>query len=426
MFKILLISYYFPPVNTSVSLYLLKLAKHLKLFNWEPCVITPENVAAEFSDLELLNESKESGIRIIRTKGVEANSIFSKLSSYKNPFETIRKLFAFLTSLFYPIDCRTKWSRKAYKTAKKLMKEEKFDVIYVCAPPFSFAKYGVKLNKKFKIPFFLDYRELWTGNAKSIHPTFFHKIVSKRREDKVLRKANKLIASNRRIKEILLKKFKYLTYNDIIILPNGFDPSDFESFRPLKRERVKINMIYSSSSFEYENIKSIMKALRKLAFERPDAIENIELNISGFLLRKHERIVRKYKLDKYVKILGGLNRRETVKKINQADFVLSLAANRKNSSAILPSNIYDCMAARKSLFLCACEGAATQIAKEYKKAVIADINNIDSIKQSFIEIYQMFKRNEAMEYNEDFIHKYESMAITDQLVRQLHLFLKAD
>lgn len=180
MFKVLIVAYYFPPLGLSGVQRTLKFSKYLRQYDWEPTVLTTDSIAYYAHDNSLLKEAEEAGIRIIRTSGNDLNSKLIKRGTIKIPSEWIRKFLGRMSASFFIPDNKKGWSSKAFITARKLLSEEQFDLIFVSAPPFSSFNIAVRLKKEFNLPLVFDYRDLWYGNHFGFYPTPFHSYLHKK------------------------------------------------------------------------------------------------------------------------------------------------------------------------------------------------------------------------------------------------------
>jgi hypothetical protein len=192
MYKVLVIAYYFPPMGLSGVQRTLKFTKYLKNYNWEVTVITTGSSGYYAHDNSMLKEAEQSGVRIIRTSGKDINSLLSKKGTIKMPSEFIRKTFSRLSNIFFVPDNKISWANKALIKGRELLKQEKFDVIFVSGPPFSSFITGRKLKKEFDTPLVVDYRDLWLGNQFMFNPTPFHKLFHKKWSIRYLKQQIKL------------------------------------------------------------------------------------------------------------------------------------------------------------------------------------------------------------------------------------------
>jgi glycosyltransferase involved in cell wall biosynthesis len=329
MFKVLVVAYYFPPMGLSGVQRTLKFVKYMKNFNWEPTVITTGNVGYFAHDKSLITEVENSDIRIIRIGGKEPNAVLSKFGTIKPPRESVRKILSRISQTFFIPDNKISWSKLALKKVKELLNKEHFDAVFVTVPPFSSFYFLRKLKKKFDIPVMVDYRDLWYGSYFAFYPTPFHSSMHKRMEYLSLKAADKIIVTNRKIKEKLINNYKFLTFNDIVIVTHGFDLQDFENVKPHPKYNDKMIITYSGIFMEYNTPKYFLKAFKKLETERPDIAANIQLNFIGYLGKENKSLVKKLKFEEFVKEFGYMDHKEAIKEIVSSDLLWLMVGKKE-------------------------------------------------------------------------------------------------
>ena len=204
MFKVLVVAYYFPPMGLSGVQRTLKFVKYMKKYNWEPTVITSGKVAYFAHDNYLNNELEELKIEVIRVAGsFEPNSLLSKFGTLKFPSEFIRNILDKISQSFFIPDNKISWSKKALSKVDEILSHQHFDALFVTAPPFSSFEILSQIKQKHDIPLFADYRDLWYGSYFAFYPTPFHRLLHKKKEYKALKAADRIIVTNRKIKELL-------------------------------------------------------------------------------------------------------------------------------------------------------------------------------------------------------------------------------
>jgi hypothetical protein len=426
MFKVLVIAYYYPPLGLSGVQRTLKFVKYMKNYNWEPVVLTTGNIAYFAHDYSLLKESNDAGVRVVRAGGRGPNSLLSKFGTIKIPPEFIRKLINRITQVIYIPDNKISWTKAAYKTAEELISSEKFNAIFVTGPPFSAFVLGSKLKQKFNIPLFLDYRDLWFGSYFSFYLTPFHKLIQKRNEYLSLKSADRIFVTNRKIKENILNLFPFLTFEDIVILPHGYDAEDFEKLKAIPKPNDKMIVTYSGIFVEYNSPKYFIRAFKKLSVERPDIAQNIELHFVGFLRKENKKLIKKLKLEGFVKDHGYMNHSEAIIKIKSSDILWIMVGRKKNIDAILPGKLYEYFGSMKPIIACVPEGAAKIAAKEYGASFITEPDDIDQIKNTLLDVYESYKQNRLPQPDESYVAKYRRDFLTEQLTKQMQFMVKDD
>jgi glycosyltransferase involved in cell wall biosynthesis len=424
MHKVLVIAYYFPPMGLSGVQRTLKFVKYLKNYNWEPTVITTDKVAYFAHDESLKKELDETGVRVVRIAGSEPNSILSTKGTVKLPSEFIRNTFNKLSQIFFIPDNKISWVKKAYIKAVEILSKEHFDCVFVTGPPFSQFDIFSSLKTVHNIPLILDYRDLWYDSYFSFYLTPLHRLLNKKKEYKALKAADIIIVTNRKLKEKLINTFKFLTFNDVVIISHGFDQEDFNNISTQPRPQNKMVLMYSGIFMVYSTPKYFLQAFKQLTIERTDIASNIELHFVGFLRKENQQLIRKLNLQSFVKDYGYVNHAESIAKLKSADVLWFMVGERKNIDAILPGKVYEYIGARKPIIACVPEGAAKMVANEYKASFITEPDNINQIKDTIAEVYKQYKEGNLPTPDENYVEGFGRDILTEQLAKQLNKVLK--
>jgi glycosyltransferase involved in cell wall biosynthesis len=426
MFKVLVIAYYYPPMGMSGVQRTLKFTKYMTKYNWIPTVITSGKVGYFAHDNSLQSEVENANIRVIRTEGNDPNSFLKKFGTISFPREWIRKLLSNLSKTFFIPDNKISWSEKAYRTAKSLLENEKFDVIFVSIPPFSAFVSAVKLKKEFEIPVIVDYRDLWLNNQFAFYPTPLHKYMHKKKEYEALRFSDKIIVVNRRIKEELLKNYGFLKFEDIVIIPHGFDQEDFiqipKQIQSKKKEKIRV--LYSGIFYENITPKFFFLAFNELRKEFPFIANFFELHFIGHFRKENLKLVKKLKLESFTFVHGYMEHKEVIKKLADADILWMMLGNGRSMDTVTPGKLCEYFGTRKPIMALVPDGASKNACIEYEASFISDPENITDIKNIFIKIYNLFINNNLPIPNEDFVLKHDREFLTKLLTQQFQFNLK--
>jgi len=424
MFKVLVIAYYFPPLGLSGVQRTLKFVKYMPSHGWEPTVITTGNIAYYAHDESLQNELNKLNINVIRTSSFDPNALLSKYGTVKMPSEKIRKVLSMFSQTFFIPDNKISWSKKAFDSASKVLSEEKFNVIFVSAPPFSAFKISAKLKKQFDIPLVLDYRDLWYKSYFAFYPTPLHPQIHKRMEYSALKAADKVIVTNRKIKEKLIKIYKFLTFDDVVIIPHGFDPEDFSMIKSIPKTTDKMIITYSGIFLEYSSPKYFLEAFKQVTIERPDVASKIELHFVGHLRKENQNLVKRLNLEEFVKDFGYMNHDEAVRKVLSSDVLWFMVGNKRNIDAILPGKMFEYFASGKPVIACVPEGAAKTAAIEYGASFVTEPEDVNAIKETIFNVYQLYLAKQLPLPDLSFIDKHRRDILTETLIKQFQLLIK--
>ena len=424
MHKVLVVAYYFPPMGLSGVQRTLKFVKYLKQNNWEPTVITSKNVAYFAHDESLQKELEETGVRVIRVEGSEPNSLLSKHGTIKLPNEFVRKSFNRLSQTFFIPDNKISWAKKAFKKTIEILSDEHFDCLFISGPPFSQFDVFTGIKKYQNIPIVLDYRDLWVDNQFSFYLTPFHKNLHKRKEYRALKAADKVIVTNRRIKEKLINDYKFLSFDEVFILPHGYDPDDFSKFEQMQKPNDKMLITYAGLFYEYITPIYFLQAFKKLLIENPSVAENIRLSFVGLVGKENQKLIRELKLEAYISEYGYLYHLETIQKLMMSDILWFMVGKGKSAETISSGKLYEYFGTRKPIIACVPDGALKMAVNEYKASFVTEPDNIEQIKETIIKVFSLFKDGKLPTPDEKYVETFRRDLLTEQLAKQLNKVLK--
>lgn len=228
-----------------------------------------------------------------------------------------------------------------------------------------------------------------------------------------------------KIKEKLLNTFQFLTFEDILILPQGFDPEDFEAAKPIPKENNKMRLTYTGVFYENISPKYFLQAFRKLAFERPDVAQNIELNFVGHLRKENIKLINKLSLQPFIKDSGYLDHHETIRRMVSSDVLWMMIGKGSNSDSVSTGKLFEYFGSRKPVLASVPDGAAKMAAQEYGAAFITEPDNIEQIKNAILMAHTLYKTGKFPVPNEDFIQKLRRDQLTEQLTKTFQFYMKA-
>lgn len=415
MKHVLVIAYYFPPLGLSGVQRTLKFVKYLKQFGWQPTVLTVGNIAYFAKDESLLKELDGLEIEIIRTESLDPNTVLKKENIVKLPRERTQKFFRLVTDMFFIPDNKIGWKSHAVKAVDELFEKKKFDAIFATSPPQTAFVIGRKLKAKYKIPLIIDYRDAWVDYPFKWYPTPLHKYLNIRKERKVLRAADSIITASRRVKELILRRYKFLTYHDVQLIPQGFDPADMivenKNLLPLTE---KMRFTYSGTFYEDRTPLYFFEALAQVLKNYPKMRGKIEACFVGAFRTEHINLVNKLNLQDSVNILGYLEHKEAVKYLLASDVLWVMMQDDRSS----PGKIFEYIGTGKKILGCVPQGNMSQLIKE-ANGVCVEPKSIQQIADMIVNLFQQFEKKELRGARTEIVEKYNRVRLTGELAKVL-------
>jgi len=241
-----------------------------------------------------------------------------------------------------------------------------------------------------------------------------------------LKRADKIIVTNRRIKEKLIKDYHFLTFDDIIIIPHGYDPEDFQTVEPIPKPNDKMIITYSGIFMEYNTPRYFLHAFKKLTIERPDIASKIELHFTGYLGKENNKLVRKLKLEEYIRDYGYMDHKEAIRKTISSDILWIMVGRKRNIDAILPGKLYEYIGAKKPIIGCVPDGVVKTALEEYGASFITEPDDVEGIKDTLLKVYELYKKKELPVPDDNYVTKYRRDFLTEQLTKQFQFLVKTE
>ena len=286
----LIISYYFPPDNKTGGRRWAKFFKYLIRNNIDAYVLTLESknkTGLWYSDIKNLED------RVIRIKIKKTPFFKMPISSQKITYKIKFKISYFLHQfLVFFTDSNSFNICRPYKksilyNAEKIIREKKIENIITTGSPFEILYFGSILKKKFpRIKLITDYRDFWFGGLVYNNLNFFGKLFYLRKEKKVIKKSDIILAVNSRIIN-RIKKI-YNTTSKTKLLEHGFDLEDFEFEHKNAKLEKGIRFIYAGSL--YPKMENTIDTLIDMLNQISNKVKNVELHFYTFDNKYYEKL----------------------------------------------------------------------------------------------------------------------------------------
>ncbi len=400
--KVLMICGHFPPEAATGAIRSVKFVKYLPKFGWDPVVLTVNHQVDEAAS-GLLSQIPLN-VRVYRTR------ILKK----------------------FPInDLGAKWFPFLLRKANMMVRENRFDVVYLTGDPFVTFWLGYILWLIYKIPYILDYRDSWSTTP-YVFPGWKSKlswIIGRFSEPFLCRRAGAVICVSEHMKEDLLKLCQNLPFDHSKVIYNGFDEEDFrviEQTNPPKRivehkQKGRWVWIHVGRLDQFMSSIPLFTALATLRDEGQEWVKRIQLIFVGPVDSENvEEISKKYGLENQVEHIETLSHFEAQQYAYHADALLlfgSHAAQRLNLKVFeyvrtgLPI-----------LSIIHPNGANAQVLHSLGIHTISDpadtngcrieVVRVSALMQEHIEKRQALARN---------LYRYERSYLTEQLAKILDL-----
>lgn len=419
--RVLIVSYYFPPIGLSNVLRIARIAKHLTEFGWEPTVLTVNDVGYFVQDFSLLEEVLEHGVQVERTQTMDPVRLLGNKRMKKVPVERYRGFLRGVSHTFLQPDNKIGWKRYAMQRAVELMEERPFDVVFATAPPFTDFIIGRELQKRYGLPLVVDYQDTWLDNPRQFYATPIHRSYAAGLEEEILKNADACVVVNRRIKERLIARYPFLTHDSVHIIPGGYDAKEFQNARRhLVRSQEKMRITYCGGFDSRHTPKYFFQALAKIFAQQPQTRGEIEVMFVGTLPDVFRKMATNIGVASALVTTGYVEHRN-VPELLLRSHLLWLA---NYHTASVPGKVYEYMGSGRPILALTEKGALTQTLATYGAVTVVSPTDPQKIAEALLASYQQWKSGTLPEGKREAVEEYDQRKLAERLARILAYSVK--
>ncbi|HMT97620.1 MAG TPA: hypothetical protein PKC62_13105 [Ferruginibacter sp.] len=423
--KIIIISPHFPPSNLTAVHRARFFAQHLPQMGWEPVILTVHEDYYEEAPDPNLAKLVPNWLRVEKVKACKV---------------TQPRLIG---------DIGLRAFRSMYRKAKKIIKEEKIDFVYITIPSFYGALWGRWLHQSTGVAYGIDYIDPWVhefpGSNKLFSRHWWATKVSGFLEPIAVKKAALITGVAESYFEGVMQRNKNLQKNALFVsIPFGSEKRDHKKVKEFnlqpylfKNKPEKLQMVYAGAMLPkaYSLLEKIF-----LAFQNnPNIFENVEIHFIG--TGKTPTDPKGYTIKPFAEKYGLWKKNifEYPQRIPYLDVLVHL--NAANAVFILgstephytPSKVYQAVLSGKPILaVLHSMSSAVEVLTKSGAGYVVDFANETECElkmQHFGNEYEQFL-DFYRQYNPDKINmlefeKYSAKNITETLVQALNKIVPA-
>ncbi len=427
MKKVLIITYYWPPSGGAGVQRSLKFVKYLKLLGCEPIVLTvkPDSASYPLIDNSLLKEIPE-GVKVYRTKSFEPLKIISGLfGKDKVPYggfanskkESIPQyVLRFIRGNFFIPDARVGWNKFAIKEALEIIKSESIEHVFISSPPHSSQLIGLELKKVIpRLRLVVDLRDPWTDiyyYGDLLHTNIAANIDAKL-ERKVLENADAILVVSNEIKQKFLKKSNLIHEGKVVVIPNGYDETDFEAVAQVDGSKFVISYVGTIS--EIYNPEVFFKVMEGVIHSNSNV--NFKINFIGSAPSSIKELAKQYNLTSVCDWIPHVEHSKAIDYMKSSNLLLLVIPDDASAKGILTGKLFEYMGSNVPILAIGpVDGDASKIINECNAGVMFERNQsveLESWVMKQISIYLNLEN--PVPVNFELKNKYSRLNLTKKL-----------
>jgi glycosyltransferase involved in cell wall biosynthesis len=366
----------------------LKFVKYLPDFGIRPVVLTVDPAHAEYPVLDRSLEADVApDLEVYRTECKGVYDWYKRLTGFKTaPYSgfanegnpgLLQKIARFVRGNFFLPDARRGWIKYAFTEACQIIEKYGIDTVITTGPPHSTHLIGLKIKKKYRVKWIVDFRDPWTAifYNESLYQTQWAKRINLRYERATLNACDHLtlVADDREQLNIASSK--------IVFIPNGYDTSDFCNRETVHSEVFTI--CYTGTIAGNYPTGILFEAFKALQQEI-----TFKLRFVGKVTDPvREKFVAQ--LGNSVEFVDFVPHNEAINIMASSDVLLLLIPYAENSKFILTGKVFEYLATGKTvLAIGPADSKAARIVQQANAGATFEEDDAEGMKNFLLRQYQ--------------------------------------
>jgi glycosyltransferase involved in cell wall biosynthesis len=439
--NILIVSYDFPPALAGVR-RVVKFARYLPEFGYDPIVLAATPDPMQPHDYETLREIRRQGYPVYRTPALDLNHVRGALASipekYRFTKETLlshlneppfpgepiaaegeatdedkgkhrgrwggwlgRRLGSTLRRWLYLPDDRVGWLPFAWPQAVRVLEGRPVRYVMTTSYPNSTHLLGAMLKRRYKVLWVADFRDGWVTNPYfADYPTPLHRRRNEKWEQQVAREADLLLT----VSEPIAAHLRELSGQPakVHVIPNGYDPEDFINLPPLRFDRF--TLAYTGTLFGQRSPEPLFAAMRILFDKYPQMRSEFQAVFLTQWQPEHLEMIERYGLSDNITSYGILPYRTALQIQRNADVLVAIEGPAPHGEMMLTQKVFEYLACGRPILAITPENALAALVRSTRAGFVVAPEDVERLVE---KLYELFTGTAEFSPKVDMIKKYQ-------------------
>lgn len=396
--KVLLISYFYPPMGGAGVQRALKFSKYLTEFGIEPVVLAghdpgytrDESLLAEVPASVPVHRIEHRSLlqRLLarRASGAATRPAAVPMATRGRPWLRDAVLGAH-AAVSFPDD-KGGWARRAFEPAMALLRDERIDLIFSTAPPMSAHALADRLARRSGLPWVADYRDLWVDNPGYLAPDW-RRAIDRRTETAWLRRAAGIVMVTPSWQQQFARGLG--PARPVVCIPNGYDETDFDALPSRPRDDGVFRLVHTGSFYGPRDPGTLLDGVAAYLRTASPSARPLVLRLVGQMGQRFSARLARFDAAHpgVIEHRPYVPHREALAEMLDADALLLVVGSGhglKASAVVagtLPGKVFEYLRAGRPILLLGDEqGDAANLVREHAPGWVADETRPDRIAQA--------------------------------------------
>lgn len=372
--RVLVVTYYFPPVGGVGVQRTLKYVTYLPRWGWQPVVVAPRDPGSPIRDESLMAEVRPD-LEIHRSLSLEPSrarralsnrlggrgSAVAEKSTADQPARRRGRLDSLARSplllgaslwsrvweaILFP-DEAVAWFPFGARSGRRVARTSSIDVVYSTSPPISAHLVAGMVKRATGKPWVADFRDPWVGNSFAAHSSGIKQRLSRRTERWIVERADRVVLAVEELQEMFVARYPRMAHK-FVCIPNGYDLSDLAGLEPAPPQPGRFVVLYAGSLYRPHELEAFLLGVERLVARRPDLRQRLRVEFVGRANEENRRLAETYtaphRIGDVVSFEGFVPRREALARMAGADALLQLMPAEPGASMFVGGKLMEYLA----------------------------------------------------------------------------------
>jgi len=310
------------------------------------------------------------------------------------------------------------WLPFALVRGLRAIRKFDIDVIYTTAPPHTASLLDWMLHKLSGKPLVSDFRDPWVGNIYYGGDKSLPRRAARRLEQKVFAHSHRVLNVSPHLTNMARQRMPSAPDSRFVTFPNGFDPADFESAKPIAPHE-EFRVTYTGVFYPpWRDPRAFLEAVTLLRAKAPDLASELRVILAGdsdWAVENHVWL-EEQDFGETVKFLKYQPHAATLKLLLDSDLLLLIGSSDPNDKGTLTGKVFEYLATGRPILALTQEADLADLIRDSGAGRVAKPDDPEAIADALIELHADIRAGRAvMQRDEELIGKYDRRKQAAQL-----------
>ena len=412
----LFIAYHYPPMVSGAS-RVKGLVRYLPEFGYRPHVLTATTYGQDVYP-QVYRAHELLGLYRALFNRKQHDLTPTQRSFERTDVQGLRQFVRQCKRCFFIPDGQLGWLPHALWVGLRLIRQQRIQLLYSTAPPFSSQLLALGLQRITGLPWVADFRDTWTYDPLDLALAEMPRRLQIEQwlEKKVVHRADRVVGVTDVACEDFGKRYP-LIQDRLRCIPNGFDPNDLPDVQARPVNDGVLRLVYTGS-FSFSHVsrspQAFFDAVKRVVDNRVELFSKLKIVIVGALSEAEKKCANALVEAGVVVLVGAVSRQEAIAWQQKADVLLLVDHAREVPASNIPGKCYEYLASQKPILALVPQGATRRLIERLRAGICVCPNDVNAIAQGLEELLDA-QNLDTWRVNKDKLVAYEHRSAALQM-----------